>query len=415
MHRAFPRSPKVLGAILTAGVLALSAPVAAAKAAPEPACANRDAPPPPVDTSENPAPGQAAPTPLSVPAVPVGGHRMAECGLVTPRGAPNPPAGITAASWVLQDLDTGAVLAAQAPHSRQRPASLIKTLLALVVTTTLPPDQVITATTEDAEQECTCVGLVAGGRYTVDQLLHGLLMRSGNDVAHAFATALGGVGPALEQMNATAARIGATDTRAATPSGLDGPGMSTSAYDLSLIFHHAMKQPAFAAAVATKNFEIPATDGTPAIPIVNDNRLLGVYTGFLGGKTGFTDDARHTYVGAAEQKGKRVAIVLVRGEQQPTLLVDQAAKLLDYGFALEANRSEAVGRIAYPSPVTPTTTSEYALPSVSNSPSPGSPQAAEQGDSFGTVGWITALAVLLSIVGGFVLGRQRTKAGGGGH
>src|SRR5207302_877418 len=83
-------------------------------------------------------------------------------------------------------------------------------------------------------------------------------------------------------------RIGAHDTRAATPSGLDGPGMSTSAYDLSLIFHYAMKQPEFAKAVATKNFEIPATGGKPAIPVYNDNKLPGVYPRFLGSKFGVT-------------------------------------------------------------------------------------------------------------------------------
>src|SRR5438552_2910304 len=83
--------------------------------------------------------------------------------------------------------------APQNPPPRERPASLIKTLLALVVVKELQPDQVLTPTPEDASQECTCVGISAGEKYTVDQLLHGLLMHSGNDVAHTLATALGGV------------------------------------------------------------------------------------------------------------------------------------------------------------------------------------------------------------------------------
>jgi D-alanyl-D-alanine carboxypeptidase (penicillin-binding protein 5/6) len=310
---------------------------------------------------------------------------------------------------VLQDLDTGAVLAAKNPHARERPASLIKTLLALVVVNTLKPDQVIVATPEDAQQECTCVGIAAGGHYTVDQLLHGLLMHSGNDVAHAFATALGGVDAAVAKMNETAAKIGATDTRAATPSGLDGPGMSTSAYDLSVIFHYAMKQPEFAAAVATGEFEIPATDGKPAIPVYNDNKLLGYYPGFLGGKTGFTDDARHTYVGGAARNGKRIAVVMVRGEQKPTRLVDQAAKLLDYGFALEAANAEPVGKIDYQVPQTPT--AEDDSPGVSNAASAGTTSAAPaKEDPFGTTGWIITLVVFLMIIGGFVVGYQRKKS-----
>jgi D-alanyl-D-alanine carboxypeptidase (penicillin-binding protein 5/6) len=398
------------------GLLAFSAPhAAAAKPKPPPVqtepCANKVTPPPAVDTSEKPKPGATTPAPIPVPAVPVGGPRMADCGTVLPPGAPGLPPGNTAASWVLQDLDTGAVLAAKDPHARQRPASLIKTLLALVVVTELKPDQIVTPTKEDAEQECTCVGITAGNKYTVDQLLHGLLMHSGNDVAHAFATALGGVDETVTMMNAVAARIGATDTRAATASGLDGPGMATSAYDLSLIFHYAMKQPAFAKAVGTKNYEIPAMGDKPAIPIYNDNKLLGVYPGFLGGKTGFTDDARHTYVGGAERDGKRIAIVMMRAEQSPTRVVDQAAKLLDYGFELENTRADAVGRIDYQAPAKPGDPPGAApeTPAVQGAANSGAAPASP-GDPFGTTGWILTLVVFLIIIGGFVVGHQRKKS-----
>ncbi|MEC3981238.1 D-alanyl-D-alanine carboxypeptidase family protein [Amycolatopsis sp. H20-H5] len=413
MHSAIPRSLKVLVMAVASGILALTAPQLAA-ATPKPPvqaepCANRVAPPPPVDTSEKPQPGEVAPGPMPVPERPVGGARLADCGTVVPQGALNPPAGNTAASWVLQDLDTGAVLAAKDPHARQRPASLIKTLLALVVVTELKADQIITPTKEDAQQECTCVGITAGSKYTVDQLLHGLLMHSGNDVAHAFATALGGVDKTVAKMNALAAGIGATDTRAATPSGLDGPGMSTSAYDLSVIFHYAMKQPEFAKAVATKNYEIPAIGDKPAIPVYNDNKLLGVYPGFLGGKTGFTDDARHTYVGGAQRDGKRIAVVMMRAEQTPTRVVEQAGKLLDYGFALEADHAEAVGTIDYQAPAKPGDPPGAApqAAAVQGSANTAAP-AAE--DAFGTTGWILTLVVFLIIAGGFVVGHQRKKA-----
>ncbi|OXM66871.1 D-alanyl-D-alanine carboxypeptidase family protein [Amycolatopsis vastitatis] len=412
MHSVVSRSLKVFTTTLAAALLALSTPALAAAAPPQTACANRQAPPPPVDTSEKPAPGKPVPAPLAVPAVPAGGPRMAECGLITPSGALNPPDGNTAVSWLVQDLDTGAVIAAKDPHARQRPASLIKNLLALVALDELRPEQVIVASQEDAEQECTCVGLVAGGRYTVDQLLHGLLMHSGNDAAHAVATALGGVDSAVAKMNATAAKIGALDTRTATPSGLDGPGMSTSAYDLSLIFHYAMKQPEFAKVVGTKNFELPPAGGKPGVPVLNDNKLLGVYPGFLGGKTGFTNDARHTYVGAAERKGKRLAVVMVRAEQKPTKVVDQAAKLLDYGFALEDDRAEPVGQITYRDPAATAETGDPSVPGDGGTGNSGtsSAAAAAKADPFGVTGWIITLVVFLIIVGGFVVGRARKKA-----
>ncbi|MBB4686297.1 D-alanyl-D-alanine carboxypeptidase (penicillin-binding protein 5/6) [Amycolatopsis jiangsuensis] len=407
MHNAFRRSRRTLVTALAAGLVAVAAPAAFAVPAQAQQCADRSVPPPPVDTSEQPKPGQPAPPPMPVPAEPVGGPQLGGCGTVLPEDALNPPDGNTAASWVLQDLDTGDVLAAKDPHARERPASLIKTLLALVVVTEMRPDQVVVPTKQDAEQECTCVGIVAGQQYTVDQLMHGLLMHSGNDVAHAFATALGGVDVAVGKMNRLAARLGAMDTRAATPSGLDGPGMSTSAYDLSLIFHYAMKQPEFAQAVATKAYTIPAIAGKPAIPVFNDNKLLGVYPGFLGGKTGFTDDARHTYVGAAQRDGHRLAVVMMRAEQRPTKVVEQAGNLLDYGFALHDDHANPVGRIAYQASAT-------ALPEPGTdgnvaAASGAAPAAPAEADPFGTTGWLLTVVVAAIIGAGFAFGHQRKK------
>jgi D-alanyl-D-alanine carboxypeptidase (penicillin-binding protein 5/6) len=187
--------------------------------------------------------------------------------------------------------------------------------------------------------------------------------------------------------------------------------MSTSAYDLSLIFHYAMKQPEFAKVVSTKNFEIPPTAGKPAIPVYNDNKLLGVYPGFLGGKTGFTDDARHTYVGAAQRKGKRLAVVMLRAEQKPTKVVDQASTLLDYGFELEADRAEPVGQITYQAPAATPQSSDTSVLADGGTGNSGtsSAAAAAKEDPFGVTGWILTLVVFLVIVGGFFLGRQRKK------
>ncbi|GAA3018060.1 D-alanyl-D-alanine carboxypeptidase family protein [Actinokineospora globicatena] len=309
-------------------------------------CQNHDRPPPPVDTSEEPKPGQPSPEPLPVPKEPVGGTRMGECGLVVPNGAKAAIAGdITSASWVIADLDTGEVLAAKDPHARERPASLIKTLLAVVVIRELRLDEVVTGTQEDANQEGTKVGIGPGGQYTVRQLLFALLMRSGNDAAHALAAQLGGVPKALDKMNALAKELGAFDTRAATPSGLDGPGMSTSAYDLSLVFRAAMKHKEFAEAIGTKSLDFPGYGTKPGYKVINDNKLLGRYQGFTGGKTGFTDDARHTYVGGAKRGTARIAVVLLRGELNPNPLAEQASRLLDYGFALAAENTKGVGQL----------------------------------------------------------------------
>ncbi|MDX8052000.1 D-alanyl-D-alanine carboxypeptidase family protein [Lentzea sp. BCCO 10_0798] len=391
----------IVALVLATATAAFAAPTGTAQqAAGSAQCANRETPPPPVDTSEQPAPGQKAPTPLEVPEKPVGGDRLGECGLILPPNSAQPPSGITAASWLLADMDSGAVIAAYDPHGRQRPASVIKVLLAMVVAKELRGDLVVTASAEDTQQECTCVGLKDGGQYTVRQLLHGLLLTSGNDVAHTLARQLGGVPNALRKMNAMAKELGALDTRAVTPSGLDAPGTSTSAYDVGLIFRGAMKYDEFAQAIKLQQSQFPGRNGG-TIMLQNDNRLLQNYQGALGGKTGFTDDSQHTYVGAAERNGRRLVVVLLRGQQTPTRIDAQAAKLLDYGFAMGPG---GVGKLVDGAPqpkqnVVPTQSTDTqddaaAVDSRTGRPTP---------TAFGTVGLPITAAAGIGLLAGLVL------------
>lgn len=340
---------------------------------------------------------------------------MGECGVIQPEGSAAPPT-VTAASWVLSDLDSGDVLAAKNPHARERPASLIKVLLSIVVVRELRPEMVITGTAEDANQEGTRVGIGAGGQYTVDQLLHALVMRSGNDAAFALARALGGPDVALEKMNALAKELGALDTRAATPSGLDGPGMTTSAYDLSLIFRAAMKHEEFANAAKTKSIDFPGYGGKPNFQVNNDNALLGSYEGFLGGKTGFTDDARHTYLGGAERNGHRLAVVLMRGERENAPLAEQGAALLDYGFGLADAKTKAVGELVNQSPeAQPKQGTNQQQNEAVSKPVDGKTSAtpaAQERSAFGNVGLplviLAAVAILITMAMWFR--RRRARA-----
>jgi D-alanyl-D-alanine carboxypeptidase (penicillin-binding protein 5/6) len=87
--------------------------------------------------------------------------------------------------------------------------------------------------------------------------------------------------------------------------------------------------------MATRTAVMPAVPPTyPAFQFQNGNQLLDRYPGALAGKTGFTDAARHTYVGAAERDGRTLVAALMQGEQQPVPMWEQAAALLDWGFAL---------------------------------------------------------------------------------
>lgn len=365
------------------------------------ACAGVAAPAPAVDASEAPSPGGSAPAPLPVPAHPVGGDAMGTCGTVVPSGAPAPPE-VGVQSYVVADLDSGQVLAARVPHARLRPASLLKTLTGLLIAQDLPMDQTVVGTQDDANQEGTRVGIGPGGQYTIRQLLDGMLMASGNDIAHALSIRLTGSVPAtVDLMNRTAAQIGALDTRAATPSGLDGPGQSSSAYDLASIFRLGMQHEPFATAVGTTQIILPGWGPNPPFAVDNDNKLLGRYPGALGGKTGFTDDAQHTYIGAAQRDGRRLVVVLMHGEQHPVPMYEQGIALLDYGFSLP--RGAAVGQLTQPPPGT-------TLGSTAAPPSPaGVSSAAGDSPTSGRTGWAVPVAIGAVVVLGLVVLAARLR------
>lgn len=343
----FLRSASCLAAaVFLAAVPSLPAAVAEPDAAPD-ACRYKVSTPPAVDSSEVPQAGDP-PLPLPVPPSPVGGNALAGCGVIAAPDTPPVPDDISAEAWVVADLDSGAIIAARDPHGRHRPASVIKVLVAMASLNELNLNKTVDGTPEDAAAEGTKVGVAPGGTYTVNQLLHGLLMHSGNDAAHALAVQLGGMQVALEKINTLAAKLGGRDTRVATPSGLDGPGMSTSAYDIGLFYRYAWENPTFAGIVATQTFDFPGHGDAPGYQLENDNQLLYHYPGALGGKTGYTDDAGQTFVGAANRDGRRLMAVLLHGTRQPIAPWQQAAHLLDYGFA--TSPGTRVGTLIEPDP-----------------------------------------------------------------
>ncbi|MDT5400569.1 MAG: hypothetical protein QOK33_3800 [Mycobacterium sp.] len=331
----------VAAAFLTAPAL-IAAPVAAA----DDACPFRETTPPAVDSSEVPTAGDP-PLPVPVPATPLGGEALGSCGIVAAPGTPPLPDDVSADAWVLADLDTGDVIAAKDPHARHRPASIIKVLVAMQSIRDLPIHKVIAGTADDAAAEGTKVGVGENGHYSINDLLHGLLMHSGNDAAHALSMQLGGMDTALSKINDLAGKLGGHDTRVATPSGLDGPGMSTSAYDIGLFYRYAWQNPIFSDIVSTRSFDFPGR-GDAGYPIENDNKLLDNYPGAMGGKTGYTDDAGQTFVGAANRDGRRLVVVLMHGTRLPIAPWEQAAHLLDYGFATAPGTK--VGALIEPDP-----------------------------------------------------------------
>lgn len=274
---------------------------------------------------------------------PVGGAALGSHGLVRPDGIKAPPK-TGATSYVIADLETGQVLAAKDPHGRYLPASTLKTLTAVTLIPKLDKRLTVRPSRNAVNQEGTAVGLTAKPLYRVEDLFKALLMSSANDAAMALAEANGGLAKTMGEMNAEAKRLQANDTVAKTPSGLDKPGQSSSAYDLALIARAGLANPDFRRYISTKRAKFPAPKGY--YEISNHNKLLSRYKGMIGVKNGWTSKALGSFVGAATRGGHTIIAVIMRHDGY---FWDEEAKLLDWGFAARG-KVTPVGQLVDPLP-----------------------------------------------------------------
>ena len=284
----------------------------------------------------------AVPLLLAAPhayAEPIGGPLLTGSDvIVDPGSTADPVPEVPVSAWVLADLESGAILAAKAPHAQRPPASVLKTLTAVTLASRLDPELVYTTTYDDVAVEGSRVGLVEEATYTVRELFLCLMMQSGNDCASALAQANGGFELTVAQMNEEAQRLQAYDTVAMNPSGLPAEGQVSSAYDLALFAREGLARPDFFEYVNTRVIEdfpgyMPDKPGDPrpTMPIATQNPLfIQGYEGAIGVKTGWTTEAGRTYVGAAERGGTSLVVTMlnVEGEIYPS-----ASALLDWGFA----------------------------------------------------------------------------------
>jgi serine-type D-Ala-D-Ala carboxypeptidase (penicillin-binding protein 5/6) len=262
-------------------------------------------------------------------------------------GAPPLPSDLPASAWLVADLTTGQVLAAKDPHGRFLPASTLKTLTAVTLIPRLNPLGTVVPTYDDVNVDGTKVGLVAGARYRIGLVFTAMLIASGNDAADTLATAGGGYDHTLALMNATARELQADDTYAVTPSGLNGPDESVSAYDLALIFRAGLAMPAFRHYIGTVSAELPdPLPGGKPYQIYTHDRLLGSYPGMIGGKNGYTVAADGTFVGAATQGGTTILVSLLHAYPD---FWPMATALLNWGFAAVGHVTP-IGQLVSPLP-----------------------------------------------------------------
>ncbi|KRT77290.1 MAG: serine-type D-Ala-D-Ala carboxypeptidase [Armatimonadetes bacterium CSP1-3] len=237
---------------------------------------------------------------------------------------------IFAASAILMDARTGAVLYAQAADARRPPASTTKILTAIIVLEYLRPDTMVPISKRAAEQRSgSAIGLEVGERWRADDLLNALILASANDAAVALAEAVAGsVERFADLMNQKARAIGARDSTFVVPHGLYYPQHLTTARDLALITRYALRHPAFAALVRQQTFTW-MRHGLPPRVVVNRNRLLWRLPGADGVKTGWIPESGQCLVASATRGGWQLIAVAL---DSPDVFAD-ATRLLEYGFS----------------------------------------------------------------------------------
>jgi D-alanyl-D-alanine carboxypeptidase (penicillin-binding protein 5/6) len=238
---------------------------------------------------------------------------------------------LDARAWALIDARNGEVLASHAAGAHLPIASTTKLMTAYVALKELPLGRVVRAAPYTPTYGESLLGLRAGQRISVRDLLYGLILRSGNDAAYdlAFAAA-GSEGRFVRQMNRYAVALGLSDTHYANPIGLDQRGNYSSALDLTTLTRRLLRIPVFAKIADSRKALLRSVHPRRRIETINE--LLQMAPWVNGVKTGHTLGARYVLVGSGRRKGVELISAVVGAETDEDRFRDNL-KLLDYGFA----------------------------------------------------------------------------------
>lgn len=368
-------------------------------------CPFADDLPPAFDDAALPDDGQDAPSPLSVGRPGPAGEALDTCGAVSADGVDMPDR-LSTGSYLVYDIDSGDVLAAKDPYGLYRPASIIKALLLMTALDELDQDQRIPVSDTAANVEGSQVGVGAGGDYTARELMLGLVMRSGNDAAIALAEAMGGEDETVRKMQDLADSLGTQATRVMTVHGLDNAGVQTTAYDMALIYREAFESADARELFGEEMMDFPGYDDLDGFEVSSDNELLFTYPGTIGGKTGFTDNARHTFSVAAERDGRSVGVVMLNATIAAGRPAEQAAEMLDAAF--DAPEDASIGSLEPPEEASPTSDAQ-----PTEQPDEAQDEATEGMDDTdgmdfrAVVGIVVAVLLLAGLAAGAALFRRR--------
>ncbi len=236
----------------------------------------------------------------------------------------------SARAAVVINGETGEVLYSHNMNERLPMASTTKIMTALLLCEQNTLEKEIVTTKQMVTVEGSSMGLLEGDTVSYRALLYGMMLASGNDAANTAAICIdGSVEKFVERMNIRAQELGLKNTHFETPSGLDGKEHYTTAYELALLAREAMKNEAFAAAAAAEYETLYYGNPPYRRTIKNHNKLLKIFDGAVGVKTGFTKKSGRCLVSAAKRDGKYVlAVTLDDGNDW----LDHK-NLLEFGFS----------------------------------------------------------------------------------
>jgi len=219
---------------------------------------------------------------------------------------PGNASAISAQKAILVDGQTGRVLYEKRADEKSLIASTTKIMTALLICENCNVLDLVRIPREAVGIEGSSMYLQEGEVLTVQELLYGLMLQSGNDAATALALyCSGSVEDFAERMNEKARELGMESTHFANPHGLDAAEHFSTARDLAVLASYAMKKPIFAQTVSTKNVTVGSRY------LTNHNKLLWQVEGADGVKTGFTKAAGRILVSSAKRSGRRLVCVTI--------------------------------------------------------------------------------------------------------
>jgi D-alanyl-D-alanine carboxypeptidase/D-alanyl-D-alanine carboxypeptidase (penicillin-binding protein 5/6) len=242
---------------------------------------------------------------------------------------------LSAKSAVLMSGLTGNVLYGKNADERRAIASITKVMTALLTIESGNLDVPFVVDDYSVKIEGTTMGLRGGDIVTRRDLCYGMLLPSGNDAANAAAVNISGTENAfVELMNQRAKQIGMHNTHFSNPHGLDEDDHYSTAYDMAVLTYTAMKNPLFREISGKSSVQLKFGNPPYTRYLVNNNKMLFMYNGCNGVKTGYTDNAKRCLISSAERDGVFLICVTLNAADD----WKDHTKMLDYGFERTKNR-----------------------------------------------------------------------------